>query len=755
MHTKSRKVIGPEIIDRIHRTLREEPTICRSQLALRVCEWLSWHNTAGMPQAMSCRKALLALHRRNIITLPEPKMLYAFQKLRTPVPPPPMAVIASELDALGDVALIQVSGSEQSRVWRGMMDAHHYLKSGPLCGSQLRYLLRSAHYGWLGGLSYSACARRVECRDAWIGWSEQARLDNHIRLVNNSRFLIAPTVKVKGLASHVLALAQSRVGADWVTRYGYEPVLLETYVEQGRFEGTCYKAANWTSVGHTTGRGRKGDGVPVKQVFLFPLCPDWQARLCCCADGTQQMRTVKDVTPPRDWIEAELRGAQFGDERLTARLLQMTGMFYAKPTASIPEACGSVKAAKAAYRFLDNEQVTMQSILQPHYEATEERIREHSVVLVAQDTTSLNYTTHYKTEGLGPISDKEQVQGLIVHDTLSFTEQGTPLGLLNVQWWARSGINGKKDHATKPIENKESKKWIESYRAVSAVQNRCRQNILVVVTDREGDIHELFVEQLQTAHGAQLLVRAERSRNRKVISGQNDDVLELLWSQMDAQPILGARDLLVPPREDRPARIAQLEVRAMPVRLSPPKTKPSLPPVPIWAVLAREPNPPAGAEALEWMLLTSVCVQTPEDAYTRLEWYARRWGIEVFHRVLKSGCGIEARQLAHSQRLMNCMAIDMIVAWRIYYLTSLGEKTADVPCSVYFSDSEWKALVTFVNRTKTLSSDTPPSLNEAVRLLGKLGGHLGRTGDGHPGCEVLWRGMARLADVAVAYDLYR
>jgi hypothetical protein len=290
---------------------------------------------------------------------------------------------------------------------------------------------------------------------------------------------------------------------------------------------------------------------------------------------------------------------------------------------------------------------------------------------------------------------------------------------------------------------------------VSAVQNRCRQTRLVVLTDREGDIHELFAEQQKTPHGADLLVRAERTRQRKVADGDAEDPGgELLWTQMQAQPIIGTRELLVPPREDRPARIAQLEVRAKAVCLRPPKAKPHLAEVPAWAILAREVHPPEGDDRLEWMLLTTVALNQPEDAFIRLQWYARRWGIEVFHRVLKSGCCIEARQLAHAQRLMNCMAIDMIVAWRIYYLTSQGEETTDVPCSVYFSDSEWKALTTFVNRTKTPPSD-PPSLNEAVRLLGKLGGHLGRNGDGHPGCEVLWRGMARLADVEVAYDLYR
>jgi len=252
-------------------------------------------------------------------------------------------------------------------------------------------------------------------------------------------------------------------------------------------------------------------------------------------------------------------------------------------------------------------------------------------------------------------------------------------------------------------------------------------------------------------HGAQLLIRAERSRNRQVVG--EDETHASLWRTLTQQPLLGTREILIPPSEKRTARQATLEVRSAQVVLKPPKRSPHLAPVAVWAVLAQELNAPAELEALEWMLLTTVAVQHKEHAFERLNWYARRWGIEVYHRILKSGCRVEARQLEQAHRLLNCLAIDLVVAWRIYHLTALGEQTPEVPCTIYFTDSEWKALCTFVSRTKTPPA-LPPSLNEAVRLLGKLGGHLGRNGDGHPGTEVLWRGMTRLADIGVAYDLY-
>ncbi|MEW6233516.1 MAG: IS4 family transposase [Chloroflexota bacterium] len=746
------KTFSDEILERITETVQAEPAISRRQLSLRVCDWMGWRNQAQRPQEMSCRKALLELHRMGRISLPEVTRQYAFREARQCAAPPPVAAVCCSLSDLGEVEIVRVRPGALSALWRGLMDAHHYLKSGPLCGAQLRYLAHSERFGWIGGLSYSACARRVESRDAWIGWTEDARCSNHILLVNNSRFLIPPTVRVKNLASHLLALAQRRLASDWEAVYKYRPVLLETYVERGRFAGTCYRAANWTYVGTTGGRGRQGSGATIKDIYVMPLTAAWQTALCRRSDGTVQVRR-KTQTPPKDWIEAELGETHLGDTRLTARLLQMTGMFYARPTANIPQACGSVAAAKAAYRFLDNEAVDWRAILEAHYKGTEERLREKELVLVVQDTTTLNYSSHPNTKDLGPIgTNSEKVRGLMVHDTMVFTPEGTPLGLLNVQCWAREGIGSRHERYQKPIEEKESWKWVESYQAVSAVQKRNHKTQLVLVSDRESDIHELFAEQAQTPHGAQLLIRAERSRNRKAYAKEGEDY-DFLWPLLEEQDLAGTREILVPPSEKRAARQAKLAVRTLPIVLRAPKRKPHLPAVRLWAVLAQEVSPPAEVEGLEWMLLSTVEVKNKEDAYEKLEWYARRWGIEIYHRIMKSGCRVEARQLENATRLQNCLAIDMIVAWRIHYLTTLGQKTPEVPCTVYFTDSEWKALTTFTNRTKK-PPQTPPSLNESVRLLGKLGGHLGRVSDGHPGAEVLWRGMARLADIEIAYDLY-
>jgi hypothetical protein len=432
--------------------------------------------------------------------------------------------------------------------------------------------------------------------------------------------------------------------------------------------------------------------------------------------------------------------------------MQLGEAFFAMPMANIPQACATQAATKAAYRFFDNDQVRMEAILQPHFEATEQRIGNHPIVLVAQDTSTLNYTHHPMTEGLGPINTiKDKNIGLLLHDTMAFTPQGTPLGLFDVQCWARDPAEAGKRHRRydKTIEEKESYKWLKSYRNVCAVQARCPKTQLIVMADREADIHELFAEYLQTRKRAELLIRAEKSRNRNIA----DDQLQIqrLWPCMQALKPAGTVELMVLPRQDRPSRTAILEVRFAPVTLKAPRRKSSMPDVAIYAVYAKEIDAPADVEEpIEWMLLSTLPVTTFQEAQIALARYARRWGIEIYHRVLKSGCRIEDRQLGAARRLENCLAIDMVVAWRIHHLTWLGRETPDMPCTVFFDDAEWKALVGFMHQTPVAPAK-PPTLKEAIVMVASLGGFLNRKSDGEPGTETIWRGLQRLDDITKAY----
>jgi hypothetical protein len=332
-----------------------------------------------------------------------------------------------------------------------------------------------------------------------------------------------------------------------------------------------------------------------------------------------------------------------------------------------------------------------------------------------------------------------------MHDTMAFTPEGTPLGLLNVQCWARDPEQAGKKHRRKelPIEQKESIKWLVSYRAVAEAQKICSDTTLVSVGDREADIYELFHEALQDPFNPKVLVRAERTRNRKVEQ-------EELWQKISAEPVAGFLQVRVPRKGSRPARTARLQVRFAQVVLTPPKNS-KLQPVSVWAVYAREVG--HGEEVkqpIDWMLLTTVKTQGFAEACERLSWYSRRWGIEVYHRTVKSGCRIQDRRLDDADSLEACLAIDLVVAWRVYWLTMAGRQTPDIPCDQFLNEEEWRVLSAWATGNM---ADTPPSAQQVMRWIGKLGGWLARGKNDNPGTTCMWRGLTRLPSMVQGYLL--
>jgi Domain of unknown function (DUF4338)/Transposase DNA-binding/Transposase Tn5 dimerisation domain len=737
-----------EVIERISSRVRIDRSLTRTGLSREVCGWLKWQGANGRLKDMSCRVALLKLARRGMIELPAAQAVSFERRAEANAQRDrPEPVVEMTLAELGRIWLVAVEGDQAalSRQWWSMMQAHHPLGGGPLCGAQLRYLI-SSKAGVLGGLSFSAAAWRLAARDRLIGWDDVTRQANLSKVVANTRFLIRPTVKVPHLASHVLSLATSRLAADWQARYGVTPVLVETFVDPGRHRGTCYRAANWIYVGKTQGRGRQDRrrraAGTAKDILLYALRSDWQRHL---RTGCQAPVTVRPEAA--DWAVEEFGGCALGDARLKARLLTLARDFYARPMANVPQACGSRAKTKAAYRFLDHHETTMDRLLQPHYRATEARAGPQSVVLAVQDTTSLNYTTHAATEGLGPIGSWAQgPQGLQLHSTLAFSVQGVPLGFVDVQCWARDpGAFGKKAQRHRlPIEQKESFKWLKSYRAVAAVQERLPKTMLVSVGDREADVYELFREAAGHAHGPKLLIRAEHNRQLQHEQGR-------LWERLQAQPVAGIQVLQVPRQGSRAAREAHLAIRYAAVSLSAP-TGAKEASIAVWAIFAQEQQTPAGVKALEWLLLTTLPVSSFEQAIEKLIWYTRRWGIEVLHRTLKSGCRIEQRQLGQADRLEACLVIDLVVAWRIYHLTKLGREVPEAPCTVYFDEAEWKALMVFTTHHR-VPPKNPPTLREAIHRVAGLGGFLGRKRDGDPGTQTLWLGLQRLDDITAMWQV--
>ena len=719
----------------------------RGKLSRQVCEWLEWRSPNGNLQEMSCRKALAKLDRQKVLRLPVRSGAYGFERVRQKPHGIEIPEVSCTLKELGEVTVSVVTSrySRNSKIARALLEGYHYLGNGSLRGAQMRYVVSSSRWGYLGVLTFSSGTWALQDRDKYIGWSEEARRRNLQRVVCNDRFLILPTVHVPNLASHVLALTLERLPEDWQQRYAVRPVLAETFVDPSRFEGTCYKAANWTVAGQTAGRR---DGIS-KRIFLYGLSPQW--RECLTMEPPRvRLGQTAGLESPASWAHDEFGRVRFYDDRLKERLYTIAQDFFGCPQGSIPEACGAKARTMGAYRFFQNPKVTMDVLLTAHAEATIERSKKHRIVLAPQDTTTLNYTTHPMTEGLGPVGNKaDQAIGLLLHDTVAFTEEGTPLGVLDAQCWARDPKDRGKRVRRKqlPIEQKESQKWLRSFRKVAEVQKACPDTKLISIGDRESDVYELFQEATRDPNGPGLLVRMNRATRRKVGG-------ILLWDLMADRQVDGTLSLHIPRNGERKQRDTTLEVRFTQVELKPPKRLKGFEPIRAWVVYVREQSQHVVENTpIEWMLLTTVEVTCFQHAQQRVHWYAKRWGIEVYHRTLKSGCRILDRQLGAVSGLEACLGVDMVVAWRVFHLMMLSRETPDLPCTIFFTEDEWKALCVYATKSRTLPKQ-PPTLRKATDMVGTIGGHLGRKRDGHPGTEVLWRGLQRLDTAVEMYVIF-
>ncbi len=447
------------------------------------------------------------------------------------------------------------------------------------------------------------------------------------------------------------------------------------------------------------------------------------------------------------WAEEEFADAELGDLRRTTRLLLLASALGAQPSASLPEATPDPAALKAAYRFFDNDHVRAEAVLASHLQATYARLRSFPLVLAPQDTTYLDWTTHPATTGLGPLAAPSH-QGLLAHSTLAFTPERVPLGLLQQQVWARDPtVRRHQDPKQRPLAEKESHKWVESLAAVIAAREACPQTHFVSTGDREADVYDLFVEPRPV--GVDLLVRA--AWDRRV-----DHEEKYLWAAMATARVAASVTVRLGRREQQAARRATLSVRWRQVTLHAPKSrsKEKLPSVTVWAVWALELHPPPGVKAVEWLLLTTVPVTSTEEALERLEWYACRWGIEVWHKVLKSGCRIEARQLETAERLRRCLALYSVIAWRVLYATLLARAVPEAPCTALLEEEEWQALYCAIHEV-AVAPAKPPSLRQAVRWIAQLGGFLGRKRDGEPGVTAMWKGFQHLVDLTHMYRILR
>lgn len=460
-------------------------------------------------------------------------------------------------------------------------------------------------------------------------------------------------------------------------------------------------------------------------------------------------KNLNMVSSKRFSIGKEFEQSPIKDKRLLARLKQTAERLEAKPEKSIPEACQDWSETKSVYRLLSNERVDHDAIMEGHRAQTIRRMEHHRLVLCLQDTTSLNYTDHPQTAGIGPTTTAKSSLGLLVHTSLVVTPSGVPLGLLDQQIWARDPENRGKRHQRYelPIEEKESFKWLSALeQSTRDISSKIR---VVSVGDREADIYSFF----QQAHQMKRDVLVRARHDRRIHHEE-----KRLFTFLLGLPVAGENIVDVPRNSNinAPSRKARLQIRFAPVTIRPSsKCKGAgLPDIPLVAVLAQEVSAPEGVEPLEWLLLTTVKVNTVQEAIEKIEWYRHRWKIERFHFILKSGCQVESLQLETAHSLKNAIAIYSVVAWKLSWLTYQARETPDEPCDMILSEEEWKILYCTVHQTRKLPSK-PPTLEETTILIARLGGFLARKGDGKPGVKVLWRGFQRFMDIVNAYQILK
>lgn len=446
-----------------------------------------------------------------------------------------------------------------------------------------------------------------------------------------------------------------------------------------------------------------------------------------------------------NWTAYELSEIALGDQRLNWRLLDSAAKLAAKPSASINQACDDWADTKATYRLFANEKTSMEQILAPHQQRTKERMAGHEYILAIQDSSYLDYSHHPSKSGMGPIGTTQQaLRGLVMHSVLSVTLQGLPLGLLHQSIWPRAEtvkqMTSDERHKV-PIAEKESYKWLAALG--ETVKWQPEGTRLVTVGDSEADIFELFDHARTLA--TDLLIRA--GQNRSVSAPE----VGLLWAVVEKQPVAGHLKVQVSKRAEHPAREATVAVRYTSLTLRPPPhLRTQLKPLSLYCVFVEEFEPPVDVEPLAWLLLTTVPIASLHDAVERIHWYCQRWQIEIWHKILKSGCRIEQAQLASEKRLMPLIALFSIIAWRLFWITFLARTDPDAPASAILAKHELHALYTFIHK-QPIPDSLVPTVRQTLRWVAQLGGFLARKRDGEPGVTVVWRGWQRLTDISQAY----
>jgi hypothetical protein len=691
----SGRVFTDELLHHLRQLCEQPPRPSGNALAREVCAQLDWRSPNGRWATTSCKVALRKLHKRGLLPWPngQPSRRGPRRLRRSGQPLPPVAALPARADQISGLHLHLLSGADDplSPLWNDLISTQHPCGDAPLVGAQLRYLIGSDH-GWLGALGFGPAAWILGARAEWIGWSVCARKHHLPHVVGLARLLIRREVRCANLASTVLARALARLPDDWQARYGVRPLLVETFVDRDHFLGRTFLAANWRRLGTSQGRGRLGPKTPtqsVKDIYVFPLHDRARQLLQVEPPRPVTPRPLRDSLANGSWWAEELAALDLGDARLDRRATAILAARAQRPNATFFGSFDDRHQSKRAYALIahPDPDLTLSRLLDAHVEATLARLAAEPLVLLPQDTTSLNYSGLRQTTGLGSLNHGGS-RGLCLHSLLAWQPEGVPLGVLHAQCWARPEVpaDAPRGRNAQSIDEKESRCWLEALRTAASAARRLPHTTLVTLTDRGGDLYELHD-----------LVQAGPPNLHAVVRAQHDRNLEShqkLWAFLAAQPLGRRTSLDLPRQAGQRARTATVEVRWAPVTILPPAVpaKRTWPPLRLWAVRVHEPHPPAGVEPLDWMLLTDLPVESWAAAWEKVQWYRRRWGNEEWHRMLKSGCGAERREFTTAEHLQRALAFELILAWRVLLLVKLGRSLPDLPAQAVFAPDELEVL---------------------------------------------------------------
>jgi Transposase Tn5 dimerisation domain/Transposase DNA-binding/Transposase DDE domain len=482
------------------------------------------------------------------------------------------------------------------------------------------------------------------------------------------------------------------------------------------------------------------------------------------------IKAAKAAQPIADWVAEEMAAADLRDQRLNQRLKRILSDLAQHPTLSIPAACNGYAETAAAYRFFDNDKVDFHGVLRPHVDATRARVAAQPIVLMVPDTTEIDLTRpQQQVEGTGPL-DRGARRGALLHAIHTFTPDGTPLGSIDALHWTRDDAapgdasKTRAQRAAEPIEEKESFRWLLSMRQVRAEATRCPGTHVVFVADSESDVYDVLAEGMEGLRTADWIIRS--CQDRALVDDREDrDVRDYLREEALAAPALEQRTITVRGRaakvacedrgrrQPRQSREAVVAVRAVTVTLRAPERAAGQPAdVTVSAVLVTEVDPPEDDVPVEWLLLTSLPIDTVDQVRLIVQYYSMRWMVELFFRVLKSGCRVEDRRFEELERLLPCLAVYLIVAWRVLFLCRLGRSCPEMSCEAVFEPAEWKSVYVVVRREPP--PQVAPKLQEMIRLVAQLGGYVNRKRPDEPGPQTLWLGLQRLHDIATCWKVF-